>query len=170
VNVGGRNRLPMAELREAASELGFVRPQTLLQSGNLVFGAPGESDELARRLREAITARFGVDTPVILRTAQALAAAVAANPMPAAARDDPAHLLVAFLSAAPSAQAVASLADLARGGEAVEARGRDLYIHYRAGVAGSRLTQPVIDRRLEVTGTARNWNTVIGLDALAKGF
>jgi len=158
----------MAELRALAAELGLLHPRTLLQSGNLVFGAsPAQAGDLAGRLPGAIAARFGVETPVILRRLDELEETIAANPFPGPVREDPGRLLVAFLSKPPEPTAVEGLRGMALGGERVEARGRELFIHYPSGAGASRLTQAVIDRRLEVAGTARNWNTVLALAALA---
>jgi uncharacterized protein (DUF1697 family) len=54
------------------------------------------------------------------------------------------------------------------GREAIEAQGRELYITYPDGIGDSKLTNAVIERRLGVRGTARNWNTVTKLaDMLA---
>jgi uncharacterized protein (DUF1697 family) len=159
----------MAALRAmAAEDLGLLAPRTLLQSGNLVFGAAaGDGETIAGRLSGAIAARFGVETPVILRSLSDIHAVIAANPFPGAASHHPDRLLVAFLSAAPSAEGVERLRAAARDGEGLEARGSDLFLHYPAGAGASRLTQAVIDRRLGVTGTARNWNTVTALAQLA---
>jgi len=169
VNVGGRNRVPMADLRALAAELGLLHPQTLLQSGNLVFGAAADDlPTLSARLSTAIQARMVVETPVILRTLDELAAAVAANAFGEAALGDPGRLHVAFLSGAPRPDDVLALGDLARGGERIAAGGRELFIHYPAGAGDSRLTQSVIDRRLGLVGTARNWNTVTALLAAVR--
>ncbi len=168
VNVGGRNRLAMADLRSIAAELGFVGARTLLQSGNLVFRAPAADHAfLAGPLSAALSARLGLVAPVIVRARDALDAIVAANPFSQAARDDPARLLVVFLDSEPPPEGVAALMDLATAGEAVEIQGREAFIHYPEGIARSRLVQGAIDRRLGVMGTARNWNTVLALVALA---
>jgi uncharacterized protein (DUF1697 family) len=159
----------MAALRAmAAEDLGLRDPRTLLQSGNLVFGAAvGEGETIAGRLAGAVATRFGVETPVIVRSLSDIQAVIAAGPFAEAALQHPDRVLVAFLSAAPSAEGVESLRAAARDGEAVAARGRELFVHYPAGAGASRLTQPIIDRRLGVTGTARNWNTVTALAQLA---
>ncbi len=169
VNVGGRNRVPMETLREIALEMGLTTPRTLLQSGNLVFGAEGgEGAAVATTLGGLIAARLGVVTPVIIRTGQDLEAILAFAPFPEAVREHPAQVLVAFLDRPCEPAGVAAVRSLAQGGEEVEGRGRELFIHYDAGVAGSRLTQTIIDRRLGAVGTARNWNTVTALGALAR--
>jgi uncharacterized protein (DUF1697 family) len=94
--------------------------------------------------------------------------AIAANPFPAAAEADPDHLLVVFFDRPADPAGVDALRLAARGGEEIEVRGREAFIHYASGVAGSRLTPALIDRRLGAVGTARNWNTVRALAAMAE--
>ncbi|HSZ52543.1 MAG TPA: DUF1697 domain-containing protein [Caulobacteraceae bacterium] len=169
VNVGGRNRIAMDALRQIATALGFVGARTHLQSGNLVFLAPdGEGAAIEEALRLAIAQQRGIDVPVFVRTQPAMAAAIGANPFAEAASGDPSHLLVTFSSGAPRRDRLAAIAAAARLGERVELVGRELFIHYAGGVAGSRLTTALIDRELGVTGTARNWTTVLALEALAR--
>jgi uncharacterized protein (DUF1697 family) len=125
-------------------------------------------------LRSAILARLGVATPVIIRTHAELAAVIAANPFAETARTHPAAHLTVFLDAPADPAGVIALREAARGGERVEAIGREAFIHYAGGIADSKLTAARIDRWLGSAGTARNLNTVLALEALmaelAAGF
>jgi uncharacterized protein (DUF1697 family) len=157
----------MAELKAVAAGLGLAAPRTLLQSGNLVFGAAeGEGEAAAAALRAAIEARFAVATPVIVRTLPELRLAIAANPFMEAARTQPAALMTVFLERPADPAGVAALREKARGAEAIDAVGREAFVHYAEGVIGSKLTASLLDRRLGSAGTARNWNTVLALEAL----
>src|SRR5690349_16774971 len=98
VNVGGRSKVPMADLRALFEELGHTEVQTYIASGNVVFG--GKPD--ARRLERALADRFGVETTVILRTAKQLEAVLDAHPF----GKDTSHTYVTFLAEKPSAPAV----------------------------------------------------------------
>src|SRR5436853_6207191 len=91
VNVGGR-KLPMAELRALCAGLGWEEVETYIQSGNVVFAAPGKPAALEAKLEKAIEERFGIDVPVIVRSAAEWSAYVEANPFPKAARDAPNRL------------------------------------------------------------------------------
>ena len=169
VNVGGRNRVRMDVLRQIATDLGLVGARTYLQSGNLAFLAPeGAGPGAEQLLRRALARLLGTPVPVIVRTQAALAATIAANPFAEAASSDPSHLLVTFIDAAPRSEGLAVIRAAARLGERMELVGNDLFIHYLGGVADSRLTTALIDRALEATGTARNWNTVVALETLAR--
>src|SRR5256885_11087562 len=86
VNVGGR-KLPMAELRGLCGELGWSDVATYIQSGNLVFTAPGKAGEIEGVLEQAIQKEFGLDVPVIVRSRAEWARYPAENPFPEAAKE-----------------------------------------------------------------------------------
>src|SRR5690349_10681340 len=79
VNVGGR-KLPMAELRALCEEIGWEDVATYIQSGNVVFATAGQAEAIEQRLEEAIAKRFGLDVPVIVRSAAEWAKLAAGNP------------------------------------------------------------------------------------------
>jgi uncharacterized protein (DUF1697 family) len=168
VNVGGRV-LKMAELAAFARDMGLENPSTLLQSGNLVFESSGSGGEaVERRLESEAAARFGFPIDFVLRTADEWRAIIADNPFTGEARDDPAHLLVMPLKSAPARGALEALRAAIKGPERAEIVGRDAYLVYPAGIGASKLTITVIERHLGVRGTARNWNTVMKLAAMAR--
>jgi len=166
VNVGGRGKVAMADLRQMLADLGFADPRSLLQSGNLVFRSKATGAALEGELQREAKARLDLDTDFLVRTADQWAEIVAANPFADAAKDDPSHLMVMPLTAAPDAIGLEGLRAWIPGREAIEAVGRELFITYPDGVGDSKLTNAVIERRLGVRGTARNWNTVTKIAAL----
>jgi uncharacterized protein (DUF1697 family) len=98
INVGGRNAVPMADLRDMVGGLGFTGAKTLLQSGNLVFTAASKSaSALEKQLEQETEKRFGVAADYVIRSEKELAQVVAANPFPKEAKADPSHLVVMFL-------------------------------------------------------------------------
>lgn len=107
VNVSGRNRVPMAELRSALNDAGVLDDvSTYIASGNIVCRHPSDPVAACARVRSLIHDEFGVDTPVILRTHDALARALASQPFV----DPVENLLHAmFLEGAPQKGAVAAL-------------------------------------------------------------
>jgi hypothetical protein len=86
VNVGGNRKLPMADLKAFVAGLGFGGVQTLLASGNVVFAADGDAAALEALLADEAKVALGLDTPWFVRSHADLAAVVAANPFPEAAR------------------------------------------------------------------------------------
>jgi uncharacterized protein (DUF1697 family) len=166
VNVGGRGKVAMADLRALLAEMGFEAPQSLLQSGNLVFRSQPTGASLEALLEKETEARLGLATDFLVRTAAQWAQLVAANPFAPMAKGDPGHLLVMPLKSPPDAIGLEGLRAWIPGRESIEAVGRELYITYPDGIGASKLTGAVIERRLETRGTARNWNTVTKLAGL----
>jgi uncharacterized protein (DUF1697 family) len=169
VNVGGQNKVGMAELRALLEKLGYENPRSLLGSGNLVFdGGDGKSAaEIERQLEGAAKKRLGLDTDFFVRAGKEWQAIIADNPFPKEAKADPGHLLVVALKDAPAAGAVAALQAAIVGRETVRAEGRQAYVVYPDGIGRSRLTMALIEKKLGTRGTARNWNTVLKLGVLA---
>ena len=164
VNVGGNRKLAMSDLRTWAEGLGFAGVRTLLQSGNLLLDYEGESAALEQRLESAAAAALGLSTDFIVRTPEEMEAVIARNPFPEAAEADPSRLLVTFLKQPPAAKAVAAvLAEASRQPEQVRADGREVYVVYPSGAGDSKLKL-----NFRVPGTARNWNTVRKLAAMAR--
>jgi uncharacterized protein (DUF1697 family) len=169
VNLGGRTQVAMADLRNFLTELGFEEVRSLLNSGNLVFSGGRKTGATLERLLETeAEKRLGLRTDFHVRTADEWATVVAKNPFPAEAKRDPGHLVVMFLKKAPTAKAVETLRAAITGPESIDAAGRHLYIVYPAGIGRSRLTNNLIDSKLDTRGTGRNWNTVLKLAELAR--
>ena len=166
VNVGGR-RLPMAELRAVCAALGWEAVATYIQSGNVVFSAAGRPEGFEAQLEKAIAERFGLEVPVIVRTAAQWAGYRAANPFPQAARDAPNRLQLLVSKRPPKQDAAAKLMERAQAGEAVAAAGGALWFHFPEGIARSKLTPALIDRACGSPSTGRNWRTVLHLGAMA---
>ena len=159
----------MADLRAFMEALGFTSVNTLLQTGNVVFDATGTPRALEARLEREAAARLGLSTDFHVRTDREWRKAIAANPFPREADDDPSHLVLVSLKAPVTAVRVKALRAAIRGPERVEANGRHAYIVYPAGIGTSKLTAAVIDAKLGTRGTARNWNTVRKLEMLIGG-
>ena len=157
VNVSGRNRVPMAQLREVlAPELGEV--STYIASGNIVCEHPADPSAACARVRAVIAAEFDVDTPVILRTHDVLTRALESQPFPDASEK---MLHAMFLEAPASPDAVEALRARLVPGERIALVGDDLWIDYgEGGVHNTKLTKAVLDRALGVAGTGRNLRTV----------
>jgi uncharacterized protein (DUF1697 family) len=167
VNLAGKRRVEMVGLRDLVARLGFRGGRSLMQSGNLVFDSDGRTSAELERLLETETAkRLGVQTDYFVRTSKEWSRIIADNPFPREAKKDPGHLLVVCLKKAPAATDVKSLRAAIRGPEIVRAEGRQAYIVYPDGVGRSKLTAALIERKLGTRGTARNWNTVLKLEAM----
>jgi uncharacterized protein (DUF1697 family) len=169
VNLPSHGKLAMADLRALLEELDLADVQTALQSGNAVFSSPRSAKAVEQLIERELLARLRIETTVFVRSGSELAELIADNPFPREAVADPGHLVAVFLDAAPAAGAVDALRAAIRGPELIRAAGRQLYVTYPAGIGTSKLTALLIERKLGVRGTGRNWNTVRKLNGLTGG-
>ena len=162
VNVGGKNKLPMADLRDIFTAAGCAAVQTYIQSGNVVFEA---AQDLAERVPEIVTRairrRFGYETAVVMRSSEELRQVVASNPFDTSG--DQRFLHVAFLEDTPGAEAVSRLDPQRSPPDTFAVRGRNVHLHYPNGVARSKLTNEYLAAQLQTASTMRNWRTVLSL-------
>jgi uncharacterized protein (DUF1697 family) len=163
VNVGDKNKLPMKDLAAMFVAAGCADARTYIQSGNVLFQA---DSRLAARLPDLIAARiaedFGYRTPVILRTADELAAVVAGNPFVLSGADlDALHVL--FLADAPSQSRIDGLDAQRSPPDTFLVRGREIFLSCPSGLARTKLTNTYFDAKLATTSTGRNWRTVTKL-------
>ena len=167
VNLGGHKMVAMAELRAMLELLGFSDVKTLLQSGNAVFRGPAKPPaRLEQQLEAAMPQHFGMSCDYHVRTAAELRDVMDASPMKAEAKRDPSRMIVAFYKAPLDTAAVKAAQAAIDGPEIVRVDGRHLYMYYPDGQGSSR-AGAVVGKILKVNGTARNWNTLLKLAALA---
>lgn len=170
VNVGGRNRLAMADLRALLAGLGHGAPRTYVQSGNAIFASDrSDGQAMADELAGAIATELGVSPSVMLRSADQLAAVVAANPFAPEAAADPTTVHAAFLSAEPDDPAAFAVDPAAFAPEQIAVGDRVRYLHLPAGIGRSPLATELARRRAGVAVTIRNWRTVTALLDMVAG-
>ena len=181
INVGGRNKVPMADLREVVTSLGHTGVSTYIQSGNVLFStAATDTAKLATALESAIAERFGIWASVVVLSRDELAKVLAGNPYP----DEPNPRLVhvVFLNAKPPKDlldriAAAGSAVAAKGSrDTVQAAGQALFLHTPDGFGTSELAQalfriigpPAKQKKQAAAATARNWATATKLLSLCE--
>jgi uncharacterized protein (DUF1697 family) len=168
VNVGGKTKVPMAELRKVFVDLGHEDARTLLQTGNVIFSAKSGGVKLEAELENALADALGLKTDVIVRSGREWDAAIAANPFPNEAESDPSHLVVMPLKAKAAKSAVDDLTAAIEGRELVRAVGSELYITYPDGIGRSKLTLALIEKKIGCRCTGRNWNTALKIAEAAR--
>ena len=168
INVGGKNLVRMAELREAIEEMGFADVSTYIQSGNVLFRAPRQRRaELAARVESGLSRRFGVELKVVLLTRSQLSRVIEGAP-PGFGADS--HLCdVIFLRRPLTTKRAIGLVEIREGVDSAWAGTNVLYFSRLAAKAsGSRLSK--LAARPEYKNmTIRSWRTTTKLHALMAG-
>jgi uncharacterized protein (DUF1697 family) len=167
INVGGKRRLPMADLAAMLSEAGCADVRTYIQSGNAVFTA---TPACAKRLPDVVSKRiareFGFEPTVLLRSADEVREVAASNPF-LKPRNAPglseAQLHVGFLADVPDVRRLRLLDRQRSPGDSFSVRGREIYVCLTNGMARTRLTYAYFESTLGTVATFRNWRTVLKL-------
>ena len=175
INLGGRNKVAMADLRRVVASLGHTDVATYIQSGNVLFTtAETDTDKLSEALDRAIATELGVASPVVVLSRDELAQVIRDNPYPD--EPNPKCVHAVLRRGTPSQDLLDRIAEAgdqaARSGsrDSVQSIGRALYLHTPDGYGRSDLAQSLLrivsSPKAGVTGTARNWSTVTKLLSL----
>lgn len=160
VNVGGHNRLKMADLRATVESLGHTDVETYLQSGNVVFTAVRPSSRLGEEISDRLRTTCGIDVRVLTRSGAEMASIVDANPYE---RDDPTKVVVTFL---PSDGQPPDLDLDSFAPEGLTVHGRQVYLDLPLGQGRSRLTA-ALAKLDDGRSTSRNWRSVLALTEMS---
>lgn len=168
INVGGKNILPMAELRSDLESLNLGNVRTYIQSGNVVFDSTARSpSSLAGKIVRRIHQQHGFRPRLLLLKREDLMNAIESNPFPDAAAD-PKTLHFFFLTDAAADPDTGALDDARAPTERYELTDRVFYLHAPEGIARSRLAANV-EKLLGVVATARNYRTVEKIASMVAG-
>ncbi|WP_319530786.1 DUF1697 domain-containing protein [uncultured Cohaesibacter sp.] len=166
INVGGKNSLPMQDLRSLLEGLGYQDVKTYIQSGNVVFRSGETSaDALSIAIRDAISERFGFAPHIIVLPLEALKTALTDDPYGASA-EDKRHVHFFFLAEGAKAADIAKLQALSAASEAFTLTPSVFYLHAPDGIGRSKLAAQA-ETCLGVATTARNLKSVEAILALA---
>jgi uncharacterized protein (DUF1697 family) len=97
INVGGRNKVPMADLRAAVEDAGHTDVATYIQSGNVVFSSTRPRAEVEADLESVLEHRFGFPLVVVVRSHAQLRAIVHKAPRGFGKTPDEYHSDVIFV-------------------------------------------------------------------------
>ena len=174
VNVGGRGKVAMSDLRDCLMALGCSGARTLLQSGNVVFQAHDRAGpKLQECLQTGLLERLGLRTEVMVRSEAQWKELLAGNPFEDEAKHDPGHLLAMVSKRPVSTKAFGALraaVQAAGGRETARESGGQVYLYFPDGIGRSRVTTALVERALGTSVTGRNWNTVLKLAEACESF
>ncbi len=171
INVGGRRRVPMAELREALVEAGLEDVATYIQSGNVLFtGGPASRDAAGATIAAVVEERFDLDVPVVVRDVADLEPLLSRSAELFDVTDAETHdkrAAIGFCTEAPSQAAIESIDPDRSPPDTVVIEGEHALLMYPDGQASTKLTGDYLERTLGVGITIRNLSTVKAVVALA---
>ena len=168
INVGGHNKIPMAELRALAEEQGLLEVQTYIASGNLLCRSSLAAGTIERRMEKAIEKRLGFFVTVVVRSDAEWFELAEGSPFPEAEAERSNLLHVGLAKGEIAADAAESLGRFLTNGECVETFGRGVWIDYPNGAGRSKVTPKALDSSFGTPITSRNWRTVLKIAELLR--
>ncbi len=172
INVSGQKSILMADLKKLFESLKFTDVKTYIQSGNVVFTcakAPkGGDQEMAAMIETAIAKQYAFQVPVIVRTAEELAAVLAANPFRKLKLLEKERVYVSYLSETPGKEGVKKLEAVKSDFDEIRLKGREVYILCRGGYGETVFSNALMEKCLGVKSTTRNLETTQKLVDMAQ--
>lgn len=163
INISGQKIIKMADLRAILSAAGLHNVTTYIQSGNVLFQSENTIENSTQCIINAIEQHYGFIVPTIILTAQELQAAASNNPYNDAEGN---RLYLTFLAEVPNTKGMPSIEALKKEDEYIQLIDKVLYFHCPNGVARSKITNNLIEKKLESRATTRNWRTTNKLLAM----
>lgn len=174
INVGGKNKIKMADLKRELEDTGLINVQTYIQSGNVVFESVKIQSEIKNEIATVIENKFGIKTAVILRTADELMDIITYCPY---SKEEIANaktintlsesFYVALLNGTPGEESIKNLETYKTEYESFRIKGQVIYMLFFNSIRNSKLVN--IIQKLDPNATVRNFNTIEKLCSLVKG-
>lgn len=170
INVGGKRKVLMADLRKQLREAGFSDVKTYIQSGNVIFSAPKKEEDLklAAKIEDLILKNYDFEVPVIVRSQEELDKAISKNPFFKSKTADVDRLHLSFLNSVPKNENIEKANSFNATPDKFAIHGKDVFVYCSGRYSDSKLTNQFFEKKLQVTATTRNWKTVLKLSELAK--
>ena len=172
INVGGKNIIKMAELKQHLSKIGLNNVRTYIQSGNVIFESEKAAAILRDELEKEIEKQFGFQVPVFLRTLEEMKRLVAQSPFSkekvekAQAGKEAEVFYVSFFNTPLSEAEIQHLSSVKAENEYFEIIGKDIYLLFNDSIRFSKLATTLL--RLKTMNTVRNGKTVNKLILLSS--
>lgn len=172
INVSGHNMMKMDALKEALqNNIGFQSVQTYIQSGNVFVTTPEENPaKVGFQITQEIAKTFGYDVPVVVIGKSDLESCFKNNPFLKDSNVDTSKLYVAFVSKFLRKENVNDLKVSQIKPDEVSIDDNRIFIKYAVGAGKTKCDQKYIEKKLNLTATIRNWNTVTQLLKMYEEF
>ncbi|MFK7950716.1 MAG: DUF1697 domain-containing protein [Saprospiraceae bacterium] len=163
INVGGRNKIKMADLRHFLSENGFENVKTYIQSGNVVLDSIYHSTKVVEKIRQIIVDNFGFDIKIVVKTPEEIIKI--ANDSPSEMIENIPHnrVFAMMLDAVPEKENVEIFLERDFAPDLLTINKDVVYFACPNGVSKSKLSNNLIEKKLKVNGTTRNYKTMVKL-------
>jgi uncharacterized protein (DUF1697 family) len=169
INVGGKRKILMADLKKMLQDMGYQNIQTYIQSGNLIFEVNEklENKEITQKIENTILEKFNFEVPVIILSSDEIENAIRNNPY-YKTNTDINKLHLTFLNEEPEKDKKEEIESFDFAPDQFKIIGKNAFIYCKDSYHKSKLTNNFFEKKLEVKATTRNWKTVLKLWELSR--
>jgi uncharacterized protein (DUF1697 family) len=161
INVSGHNIIKMVDLKVAFEEIGYQNIKTYIQSGNVVFETQLlDSAQIRQAIEKKLIQNFGNEIVTIIRTTTEMDEIVQNHPFSAEILASDKRIYVSFLADIPAQNLVDEVEKMSYESESFTLQGKNLYYWAEKGLKKELFSNNFIEKKLKVSATTRNWNTV----------
>ena len=167
--MAGHNKIQATELSALYHKMGFKDVRTYIQSGNVIFSLDDKTDinRVESDIESAILEKFNYNIPVFIRTISEINKVISDNPFLDKMNFDPSRLAVIFLHEMPSGEQIEKVKNVDYPPDKFKIIGKEIFIYCPNGFGKTKLYTNFFEKRMKVTGTARNWKTINNLLEIA---
>ena len=168
VNVSGQNKIKMADLKKSLEKAGFAQVRTYIQSGNIICRSKLTTESVSAKINQCIQQDFACDVDVFVFTLEQWQTLIKNNRFAKNKGVDLSKLHVMVLSQTPQASLLEKLAEADIGNDQFVLKDAVMYLYCPNGYGKSKLANSLLEKKLKLRGTTRNWKTVNALLDLAQ--
>lgn len=170
INVGGKRKVLMADLKTLFSKLGLSNCATYIQSGNVIFETERTEDnlKLADQIEQAIVDRYEFEVPVMVRTYNEWKQVISENPFSTDKSISIDRLHLTLLNEVPEAELTNKLKEMEFGDDQFKIIGQHIFLCCTDKYSKTKMTNSLFEKKLKCKATTRNWKTVINLLELGQ--
>lgn len=171
INVSGKNKLPMADLKALCESLGFTNVKTYIQSGNVVMQYPNveSNSEISNMLTQAIAKKFSYEVESVVLTIQRLKTIIEESPFLNIDNIDLSRCYITYLQTVPDMSRIEQLETIEYNSDKMIFKNDVVYVYCPGGYGKTKFSNTFIESKLKVSATTRNWKTTNTLLELAGG-
>lgn len=169
INVSGKNKINIAELKKMFEDMNFKNVTTYIQSGNVVFESKKtDYKKLEKLIETKILERFTLQIPVIVRDKNELTSIIKSNPFLKRKNIDVTKLHATLLANEPEQTNIGKLKNVHYEPDEFILSGREIYVYCPNGYGTTKINNNFFENKLKVTATTRNWKTMNELLSIAE--
>lgn len=170
VNMTGHNSIKMTDLTVLYRKLGFSDAETYIQSGNVILRCTDDLQVsvISGKIEKAIFDKFNYTVPVMVRSVKEMKEILTSNPFITEKKFDPSKMAVIFLYEQVSEIQIQKVINIDYPPDKFKIMGKEIFIWCPNGFGRTKLYTNFFEKKMGVTGTARNWKTVTTILQIAE--